>query len=143
MATLSDGVFPGGGELVDAVCRACDWRGAPLLFDSPSALAAYRRGLAGGDALPDEAAPEDEAPPFDVGALEETAPSPRRAFGVVLVALAGVVAVGPVLVLLMSDGGGPRSLPWLLGTLAAVALPAALAVALYRVGRRMIRPQEA
>lgn len=45
---VQDGVWPGGGELIDQVCPRCDYRGLPVVFSRREDYARYVRDLAAG-----------------------------------------------------------------------------------------------
>jgi hypothetical protein len=46
MATLSDGLWP-GGETLRYVCRACDYQGMPLLFAERADYESFRESIRG------------------------------------------------------------------------------------------------
>lgn len=136
-----DGGALGGGELMVSVCRACGYRGAPLVFDDESAYVGFAqaRWTADGGAAPADPDEAGEADDEDLaGLLEAPAPRRPRATAAVMVVLAVPVLAWGGLLALAGVGAllaGHVELPSLL--LGPVLV--GVGVAIGRIGYRMWR----
>jgi len=144
-ASVADGVFAGGGELLLYICHQCHFRGQPVLFDSTQDWEEFAASL-GGQTLAED---KDEAVPAEMrSVLEMEAPRPSRAsavvvggIGVALLAVCGLLVLGAWLALLGDRIGMAQS-----GLGAATFYQTAigllglgLGIVFLRAGRRMWR----
>ncbi|HET6399569.1 MAG TPA: hypothetical protein VFH47_08465, partial [Candidatus Thermoplasmatota archaeon] len=59
---LSDGMVPGGGELIYHVCPDCGFRGSPLQFGSVDDYMAYQQRVQAAAGRPEDAADQGASP---------------------------------------------------------------------------------